>query len=294
MTIKEKQNKLPINILNYKKYYAFIDIESYNDINSALPYDISIYIMQNNVVIKKYCLLYIDVFNDLDKQEKCFFKDKIPQYEYQQHLKENNDIDFVYLSKYDLCKYVNQIISTYNISLIIGYNVNFDYKAINRLYSNVNTTIKINKRRYKDFKMDYKSILPTIKNEFQKVNYLDLWYVITELFAMDDLLYLGYIEFCLQNDLLTPSSKYISSKEEHIFNYMIDATHQEYHLGFKDVIDEIQLYKHIKQLLRTRILLNKKHILKLNTKAKISIYNLIYVKQLLKKYNKYDLYKDKL
>lgn len=294
MTIKEKQNKLPINILNYKKYYAFIDIESYNDINNALPYDISIYIMQNNVVIKKYCLLYIDVFNDLDKQEKCFYKDKIPQYEYQQHLKENNDIDFVYLSKYDLCKYVNQIISTYNISLIIGYNVNFDYKAINRLYSNVNITTKINKRRYKDFKMDYKSILPTIKNEFQKVNYLDLWYVITELFTMDDLLYLGYIEFCLQNDLLTPSSKYISSKEEHIFNYMIDATHQEYHLGFKDVIDEIQLYKHIKQLLRTRILLNKKHILKLNTKAKISIYNLIYVKQLLKKYNKYDLYKDKL
>ena len=293
MTIKEKQNKLPINILNYKKYYAFIDIESYNDINNALPYDISIYIMQNNVVIKKYCLLYIDVFNDLDKQEKCFYKDKIPQYEYQQHLKENNDIDFVYLSKYDLCKYVNQIISTYNISLIIGYNVNFDYKAINRLYSNVNITTKINKRRYKDFKMDYKSILPTIKNEFQKVNYLDLWYVITELFTMDDLLYLGYIEFCLQNDLLTPSSKYISSKEEHIFNYMIDATHQEYHLGFKDVNDEIQLYKHIKQLLRTRILLNKKHILKLNTKAKISIYNLIYVKQLLKKYDKYDLYKDK-
>ena len=140
--------------------------------------------------------------------------------------------------------------------------------------------------------MDYKSILPTIKNEFQKVNYLDLWYVITELFTLNDLLYLGYIEFCLQNDLLTPSSKYISSKEEHIFNYMIDATHQEYHLGFKDVIDEIQVYKHIKQLLRTRFL-QKKHILKLNTKAKISIYNLIYVKQLLKKYDKYDLYKDK-
>lgn len=292
MTIKEKQNKLPINILNYKKYYAFIDIESYNDINYALPYDISIYIMLGNEVIKKYCLLYIEVFNDLDKQEKCFYKDKIPQYEYQQHLKENQDIEFIYLSKYDLCKYVNQIISTYNISLIIGYNVNFDYKAINRLYSNVNTTIKINKRRYKDFKMDYKSILPTIKNEFQKVNYLDLWYVITELFTLNDLLYLGYIEFCLQNDLLTPSSKYISSKEEHIFNYLIDATHQEYHLGFKDVIDEIQVYKHIKQLLRTRIL-QKKHILKLNTKAKISIYNLIYVKQLLKKYDKYDLYKDK-
>jgi hypothetical protein len=106
------------------------------------------------------------------------------------------------------------------------------------------------------------------------------------------LLYLGYIEFCLQNDYLTPSNNYISSKEEHIYNYLIDATHQEYHLGFKDVIDEIQVYKQIKQLLRTRFL-QKKHILKLNTKAKISIYNLNYVKQLLKKYNKYDLYKDK-
>jgi hypothetical protein len=293
LTIKEKQNKLPINILNYKKYYAFIDIESYNDINYALPYDISIYIMLGNEVIKKYCLLYIDVFNDLDRQDKCYYKDKIPQYEYQQHLKENKDIEFVYLSKYDLCKYVNNIINKYNISLIIGYNINFDYKAINRLYSNVNTTIKINKRRYKDFKLDYKSILPTIKNEFQKVNYLDLWYVITELFTINDLLYLGYIEFCLKNDYLTPSSKYISSKEEHIFNYLIDATHQEWHLGFKDVIDEIQVYKHIKQLIRTRIL-DRKQLLKLNTKAKISIYNLNYVKQLLKKYNKYDLYKDKL
>lgn len=290
---QNKKNKLPINILTYKKYYAFIDIESYNDIANALPYDISIYIMLNDEVIEKYCILYVDCFIDDDIEKNCYFRDKIPLYEYQQHLEENKDIQFIYLSKYDMLCKINEIFTRYNIKLIIGYNVNFDYRAINRLYTNVNNTIKRKKRRFRDLNLIYKDIPPIIKNHFTPVNYFDLYYGITELFIANELMFLQYIIFTLENDLITESFKSISSKEEHIYMFYIDMTHKEWHLGFKDIIDEIQLYKHFKQLLRTR-LLNKKHFLQLNTNAKKSIYNLINIKRILKKYGLYDKYKDKL
>lgn len=289
---KDKNNKLLINVLNYKKYYAFVDIESYNDISSALPYDISIYIMLGDTIIEKYCILYIDVFNDDDIQNKCYYKNKIPMYEYQQHLEENKDIDFIYLSKYEMCRKLNDIINKYDIRLIIGYNIGFDYRAINRLYTNVNNTIRRNRRRHKDFKIDYRSIPSLLKNDFKKVNYFDVWYGLTELFIKNPILYLGYARYCIENDFITDSYKSISSREEIMFKYFIDQLATEWHLGFKDVIDEIQLFKHFKQMLRTRIF-DKKHILQLNSKAKIGIYSLDYVKRLLKQYNCFDQYKDK-
>lgn len=293
MKIKTKNNKLPINILTYKKHYAFIDIESYNDIKSALPYDISFNIMLGDDIIKKYCLLFIDCFEDDDIQDKCYYKDKIPLYEYQQHLEENKDIEFMYLSKYDMCKTLNEIFTRYNIKLIIGYNVGFDYRVVNRLFTNVNNTIRRRRRRHKDFKLNYKDIDPLIKNEFSKVNYFDLWYGITELFKVNDELFCQYIEFCLKNEFMTDSYKSISSKEDYIYKFFIDLLHNEWHIGFKDVEDERVLYKHFKQLLRTR-LFNKTQFLQLNTTTQKSVYSLMNVKRVLKKFGKLELYKDKL
>ena len=37
-----KKTKLNYNIVRYKSNYAVLDIESFNDINDARPYDISI------------------------------------------------------------------------------------------------------------------------------------------------------------------------------------------------------------------------------------------------------------
>lgn len=297
--MNDKKNQLIINVLNYKKQYAFIDIETYGDINDALPYDISIYIVKNDIVIKKFCILYRKVFTSKEYQNKCYYKDKLPMYLYQQGLKDNEDIEFSYHTEQkSICLKVNEIIETYNISLIIGYNISFDYRAINRLYSIVNDECKSIKNNYKLFGLKYKEIPKTIDNKFKKVNYFDLWYGIIELFKHNFALYLQYVLFCLDNDFITESYKNISSNEETMYKFFEDLLHNEYHIGFKDIEDEMILFKRFKHQLR-KIFFYKKKFLQLNTKvsmkefSKNGIFNLDYIKKLLIKMNLFDKYKDK-
>lgn len=296
--MNDKKNKLIINVLNYKKPYAFIDIETYGDIESALPYDISIYIVDNDKIIKKFCILYRKCFTSKEYQNKCYYKDKLPLYLYQQGLIENKDIEFTYhIEQKTMCEKVNEIIDTYNISLIIGYNISFDYRAINRLYDIVNDEVRSIKANYKLFGISYKDIPKTISNKFKKVNYFDLWYGITELFKQNQMLYLQYVIFCLENDFMTESYKNISTNEDTMYKFFEDFLHSEYHIGFKDIEDEIKLFKRFKH--RLRLVFNKQHILRLNSKVSVrefcksGLYNLVHIKQVLIDNDMYKDFEDK-
>lgn len=256
MELKKETNKR-INLLRYKKRYAFIDVETYNEIKDALPYDISIYILEGKKVIEKYCILFRDVFEDRDLMKKCYYKMKLPLYKYELKQPENADIIADYLDKIEMVLTLNDILEKHNISVIVGYNVNFDYTAINRLYANARDIIKNRKLNYKDYKLNYKTIPSQPKNRFKRVQRLDLWKVFIDIMKVNEQLRKQYYDFCLSNFYLTESGKCISTSEETVYRFFVNLSHEEYHIGFKDIEDEIQLKDALLQVNARASLWNK-------------------------------------
>ena len=265
-----KNNKLQYNVIKYKGNYAVLDIESFNDIDKARPYDISLAILNNkHQIIDIYCLLNKDIMLKPELQENCYYKDKLGYYFLD--LKDNKDkIKFVFGNGYELCNTLNNIINDYDIKLIKGYNIDFDYKAINRYYNDVNNAIRLKRKWYKELGLSYKKIPNLIHNDFKKVNCFDIMLGYTTLLQSSLIYRLGYEKFCIDNDFLSDSLKNISSKEDHIYRYFINATHEEAHIGYKDVFDEIELDKKLRQLVHTKEL--KSSTLLLNTKVDKKVY----------------------
>ena len=152
-----KKTKLNYNIVRYKSNYAVLDIESFNEIQNARPYDISITILNNkHEKLDTYCLLLEDIIIKPEFQENCYYKDKLGFYFVEFDKKSNKDIKFVIGNAYKILSTLNDIINKYDIKLIKGYNIGFDYSAINRLYEDVNNSIRIQKKWFKVLNKDYK------------------------------------------------------------------------------------------------------------------------------------------
>lgn len=76
-----EKTKLNYNIVRYKSNYAVLDIESFNEIQNARPYDISITILNNkHEKLDTYCLLLEDIIIKPEFQENCYYKDKLGYY----------------------------------------------------------------------------------------------------------------------------------------------------------------------------------------------------------------------
>ena len=127
-----KKTKLNYNIVRYKSNYAVLDIESFNEIQNARPYDISITILNNkHEKLDTYCLLLEDIITKPEFQENCYYKDKLGYYFIEFEKKSNKNIKFVIGNAYKILTTLNDIINKYDIKLIKGYNIGFDYSAIN-------------------------------------------------------------------------------------------------------------------------------------------------------------------
>lgn len=270
-----KKTKLNYNIVRYKSNYAMIDVETFNDVKKGqrvFPYDISIAILNNkHEIIDFYCLLLEDVIVKPLFQESCYYKDKLPLYFSElSNKKTRKQIKFFVGTAYEIVKRLNDIINKYDIKLIKGYNIGFDYSAINNLYDSVNNSIRIQKKWHNEIDIDYSTIQPLIHNEFKKVNCFDLMYAYTTLLQNNLSLRLEYERYCIENNYLTEKGACISSKEDTMYKFFINSDQTEWHLGFKDVIDEIELDKQLRHYVKTRHL--KSDCLTLNTKVSSCVY----------------------
>jgi len=270
-----KKTKLNYNIVRYKSNYAMIDVETFNDVKKSkyvVPYDISIAILNNkHEIIDFQCLLLKDIFTKQYLQDNCYYKDKLPLYFSElNNKKTKKQVKFFIGSDYEILNKLNDIINKYDIKLIKGFNIGFDYNAINKLYDSVNNSIRIEKKWHNELNVNYSTIKPLIHNEFKKVNCFDLMYAYTTLLQNNLSLRLEYERYCIENNYLTDSGTCISSKEDTMYKFFINSDQTEWHLGFKDVIDEIELDKQLRHYVKTRHL--KSDCLTLNTKVNSMVY----------------------
>ena len=266
-----KKTKLNYNIVRYKSNYAVLDIESFNEIQNARPYDISITILNNkHEKLDTYCLLLEDIITKPEFQENCYYKDKLGYYFIEFEKKSNKNIKFVIGNAYKILTTLNDIINKYDIKLIKGYNIGFDYSAINRLYEDVNNSIRLQKKWFNTLNKDYKKMPMLVHTGFKKVNCCDIMYGFTTLLQNNINYRKEYERFCIENNYLSDSGLCISSKEDTMYKFFVDSEHNEWHMGFKDVEDEIELDKVLRQKANTKGLKNA--CLTLNTKVNSSVY----------------------
>lgn len=281
------KNKLPINIKKYKNYYVVIDCETYGDINTARLYELTCDVYNNkHELIKSYVLLYKDVFINPALQDSCYYKDKLPLYfKFFEEEKNNEKREFVFGDYYELASKLNDIITMYDLKLMLAYNANFDYKVINRMYEDVNNSIRIQKKNFKVLNIDYKSIPNLVHNNFKGINWLDIAFIYYVLDFYNELIRISYSAFCIENEYFTDSALNISTKEDTRFRYHIDADHVEWHIGFKDTEDEHKLYLKAIQFAKTKMLDTKKLTLNTSVPRKAYIKGIYDIKKICKELN---------
>lgn len=268
-----KKNKLQYNAIKYKDNTMVLDVETFGTTPRVYENGGAI-LDKDGKLIYLFSILNVDVLCKREFQDNVYYKDKLPIYFYYMN---NNiyNVDFIITDTVGMCEALNDIIHRFNIKLVKGYNIDFDYKAVNRAYSDIQYNRKANKNipfnsNKVHIKLDYNIIPKKVHNDFKKLNCFDIMQGYTLLLETNKELRLGYEKYCVDNSLYSDSLKNISSREEDVYKYFIDATHEEAHIGFLDVLDEIELDKKLKQFMHTKQYKNTTFLL--NEKVNRAVY----------------------
>ena len=266
------KNPLWFNPLT-KEETCFLDIETYNPIQFALPHDIGLVLYDKKLkkIHYKKCLLSKLIFENTELEDNVYFKNKLPIY-WDKMIEDQKSKTHIYelLDNVNLCLRLNDIIEDHNIKTIIGFNVAFDYTAINRLYDRVNRNITIQRKQFKLLHKSYRDIPHKVYNGFKKVNYFDIYPYLTALLEENPDLKLEFYKFCVVNHLYTDSFKCISTGEEIFYRCFVDYDTIEQHMGLDDCIDECELWKWFLQQVKKGKL---KKRMTLNTKISKTCYS---------------------
>lgn len=266
------KNQLWFNPLKLKEPY-FLDIETYNPIQSALPHDIGMILFDKKIKkpIYQKSLLSTLIFANTELEDNVYFKNKLPIY-WDKMIEDKKNKTHIYelLDNIGICLKLNDIIEDHNIKTIIGFNVAFDYNSINRLYDKVNSNISLARKQYSLLGKNYKDIPHKVYNGFKKVNYFDIYPFITALLEENMDLRLEFYTFCVVNSLYTDSLKCIASGEEAFHRCFVDFDVIEQHMGLDDCYDESELWKWFVQQIKKGKLKRKTT---LNTKISKSCYS---------------------
>lgn len=217
MTFKQQQlNKTNLN--NYKKYILMVDTETVGNIDSCLPYDISVkvYNLQKKQVVFQQTYIIKELFENKVLMSTAYFACKIPFYENELN---NYSKNFILLDSKNVLEELNKIIALYNISIMSAYNSNFDYNTINRLYD-----------------------LAQVKNKFKNLLQLDIWQLVLEYFELDKNTFNNYKNFAKSNNLVTEKGTNYQSNVESLTKWLSqNINFIEHHTGLSDIANEIDI-----------------------------------------------------
>ena len=199
---------------NMKNIYAIIDTETANGLYNPLVYDVSVIIFdkQNKEYFRKNWLIS-EVWQNETLMNSAYYAWKMPLYE-------NFETETVNMFQF-ICEFVN-IISEYNVTHLLAYNLNFDIKALN------NTSKKYNQCEF---------IGENLEN-------LDVWSMACELICNTN----KYKKFCEENNYKSEKGNYKTSAEI-VYRYMTNNyDFDESHTSMKDCeIEKEIFFKCLKQ-----------------------------------------------
>lgn len=197
-----------------KNIYAIIDTETANGLYNPLVYDVSVVIFdkKNKEYFRKNWLIS-EVWKNESLMNSAYYAWKMPLYD-------NFETKTVNMFQF-ICEFVN-IISEYNVTHLLAYNLNFDIKALN------NTSKKYNQCEF---------IGENLEN-------LDVWSMACELICNTN----KYKNFCEENNYKSEKGNYKTSAEI-VYRYMTNNhDFDESHTSMKDCeIEKEIFFKCLKQ-----------------------------------------------
>lgn len=200
--------------------FIVLDTETTNDIDCPLAYDIGFAVIDKiGTVYEKHSFVVADIFLDKELMQSAFFADKIPMYWEQIKSGERTLASF-----YNIRKCLVNVMSKYNIDIVIAHNARFDY------ISTATTQRYLTKSKYRYFFPYGTKIWDTLKMS-------------REIFKDDE----KYCAFCTENNYKTAnnSNRYTA---EILYRYLTnDNSFIENHTGLEDVLIEKEIFVHCVQ-----------------------------------------------
>lgn len=125
-----------------KKKFLVLDVETANDVNCPLVYDLGFAVCDKyGKIYEKQSMLIYEIYRgERELMNSCYYANKIPEYEEQIKRGETKIVRF-----FTAWKIIRDTMKKYNIDTIAAYNCNFDRNALN------NTIRYLTKSEYRWF-----------------------------------------------------------------------------------------------------------------------------------------------
>jgi hypothetical protein len=200
--------------------FIVLDTETTNDIDCPIAYDLGFAVIdRNGNIYEQHSFVVADVFLDEELMASAYFVEKIPMYWEQIKNGERTLTSF-----YNIRKCLVDVMTKYNIDIVIAHNARFDY------ISTATTQRYLTKSKYRYFFPYGTKIWDTLK-------------MAREVFKEDE----NYCAFCEENNFLTKNGQNRYTAEI-LYRYLTnDISFEESHTGLEDVLIEKEIFVHCVQ-----------------------------------------------
>lgn len=199
-----------------KSYKLVVDIETANFINDALAYDIGFAVCdkKGNIYYKDSLMIAEMFIDNKELLTSAYYAEKIPKY-WRDYKANKRRLVTLATARKEICK----VMKYFNITDVFAYNARFDYTGLNR------TERYLTKSKIRYF-FPYGTKIHCIMKMAKQV-----------LFTQK-----SFIKFAEENNLKTPSGKFLSNTAETAFKYITkNLDFKESHTGLEDVQIECKI-----------------------------------------------------
>lgn len=202
--------------MSRKKHFLVVDVETCNDLDFPIPYDIGYAICdrKGNIYLERSFIIP-EVFYDYRESlmQSAYYANKIPQYD--KDIK--NGIRKV-IPMWKARKIMLEDMKDFNVYTVCSYNCSFDRKALNTLIRYISKSF-------------WRYWFP------RGVTYECIWSMACQLLLARK----SYIKFALKNNMVSPSDN-LQTSAEATYKYLIgDENFLESHTGLEDVKIEVDI-----------------------------------------------------
>lgn len=200
-----------------RKKFLVIDVETANDIDCPLVYDIGFAVTDKyGHIYEKHSLLIYEIYRgERELMKSCYYADKIPEYERQIAAGETKLVSF-----FTAWKMIREAIKKYKIRTVGAYNCYFDRNALN------NTIRYITKSKYRWF-FPY------------GVEYMCIWHMACQVIYTQK----TFQSWARKNNFVSASGNLMTSAEVGYRYHTGKLDFEEEHKGLQDVEIECVLMK---------------------------------------------------
>ena len=205
-----------------KHYYLVIDVETANNLDDALVYDIGGCICdKRGTIYESFSFTIRDIFvYERALMQTAYYANKIPSYVREHHEGTRKMVSF-----YEARQNILALMREYHVTDVCAYNAYFDRNALNI------TQRWLTKSKYRYF-------FP------RGTNFICIWNMACQTLCQR----ITYKEFCERNNFTSnrkgePNAKNYSTSAETVYRYlMLNPQYEEEHKGLDDVKIETYIF----------------------------------------------------